>query len=80
MDSREGLFFVLYAVQVTMFTKASVIPGAFDQTSLGIDMKIGTLVTIAAFAILAVEPALGHALQVVLVQKFALIAFFAKRL
>lgn len=68
---------VLVAAFWSMFAKSSRVPYALFDLTLWIYMQVNAL-WIAAFAVLAVEPTLGHTLQVVLVQEFTVVAFFAQ--
>lgn len=61
-----------------MFAESSCIPWAILDLALGVDMKVNTLCSIVALAVLAVEPALGHLAQVVLVQELAVVALLAE--
>lgn len=69
---------VLVSAIGSMFAESSCIPWAILDLALGVDMKVNTLCSIVALAVLAVEPALGHLAQVVLVQELAVVALLAE--
>lgn len=59
-------------------TEASHKPLTQRQSTLRVDMQIQTLVSVRAIPIPAKKVALWHFTQVVLVEKFAVIALFAE--
>src|SRR5262245_59139709 len=62
----------------SMFAEPTRVPRALVFARLGVDVLVHAVVAIAAVAVLGVEPALGHLVQVVFVQKLAPIALLAQ--
>ena len=60
-----------------MFAESARVPWTFYAALLRIHVQIEAFLAVTAFAVLAKEPTLGHTAQIVLVQKFTVIALFA---
>lgn len=62
----------------SMLAESSCIPWAILDLTLWVNVKIDTFGTVITFAVLAVEPALGHLPEVIFVQELTVVAFFAE--
>lgn len=61
----------------SMLAKSTIIPWALFSLLRGINVQVDTI-GIGTFTIVGIEPALGHPLQVILMQKLTLIALLAQ--
>lgn len=62
----------------SMLAKSSCVPWTILDLALWVNVKIDTFGAVVTFAVLAVEPALGHLPEVIFVQELAVVALFAE--
>lgn len=68
---------VLITTIGSVLTEASCVPGTFTSLTVRIHMKVETF-GVATFAVFAEKPALGHLLQIILVEKLTSITLLTK--